>query len=80
MTHDTEFTEASQVVRTTISEHERFRRKAGLGVTEMAQRLGFSHAYVSQIESGRIRPSKRYRRAVADLFCLAEEWIFDDEQ
>lgn len=48
-----------------ISEHERLRRRAGLTVTEFARVVGFSHAYVSQIETGRLRPSSRYRSAAA---------------
>ncbi len=63
-------------VRQTISRHERFRRKAGYRVTEWARAVGFSHGYVSQVESGQVQPSRRYRKACADFLGVTEEELW----
>ena len=65
-------------VRPTISRHERFRRKAGYRVTEWARKVGFSHGYVSQVESGRVQPSARYRRACADVLGVSEAELWGE--
>ena len=59
-----------------ITEQERLRRRAGLSVTELAQRAGFSHSYVSLVEAGRLRPSARYRSAVAKVLRVPEAVVF----
>ena len=61
----------------TISEHERLRRRAGYSVTGLAQALGFTHSYVSQVEAG-LDPSARYRRAFAEHIGVAEALVFND--
>lgn len=67
-------------VRTRITRHEELRRRLGLGVTELARRVGYSHAYVSQVEGCTITPSARYRAAVATEFDVPAAIIFDDER
>jgi transcriptional regulator with XRE-family HTH domain len=60
----------------TITEHERIRRLRRLLVTEQASRTGFSHGYVSMVESGKIRPSARYRAAAAKALDVPESILF----
>ena len=62
-----------------ITEHERLRRLTHRSVTELAREIGFSHSYVSQVESGRVRPSLRYRKAVARALGMPEGVLFGDE-
>jgi ribosome-binding protein aMBF1 (putative translation factor) len=61
-----------------ITEQERLRRRAGLSVTELARRAGFSHAYVSRVEAGHLRPSARYRQAVAAVLGVPEGVVFPE--
>jgi transcriptional regulator with XRE-family HTH domain len=63
-------------VRRTISRHEELRRLHGYSVTGLAEKVGFSHPYVSRVEAGDLRPSARYRAAVADVLGLPEAAIF----
>ena len=65
-------------VRTKITRHEEFRRRGGYSVTGLATVLGFSHAYVSRIEAGDMRPSERYRRAFCRLLKVPEQLVFDE--
>jgi transcriptional regulator with XRE-family HTH domain len=51
-------------VRRAITTQEVMRRRCGFSVTELAREIGFSHAYVSRVEGGNLRPSARYRKAV----------------
>lgn len=59
-----------------ITRHEELRREAGYGTVDLAQRLGFSHSYVSQVESGACQPSPRYRRAFCQLVGASEDFAF----
>jgi transcriptional regulator with XRE-family HTH domain len=65
-------------VRRIITRHEQLRRGAGLGVTELARRIGFDHAVVSRVEGGQTRPSARYRAAVSEILGLPEVFIFEE--
>jgi transcriptional regulator with XRE-family HTH domain len=56
------------------------RRRRGFSVTGLALATGFSHAYVSRLEGGDLRPSSRYRRAVAKALALPEDVIFGAEE
>lgn len=67
-------------VRKKITAHERLRRKAGYSSTELAKALGVSQAYISRVEGGSLRPSARYREAVAALWGVPVEEIFSKEQ
>jgi transcriptional regulator with XRE-family HTH domain len=67
------------VVRREISAHEQFRRRRGYSVTGLGRALGYSHTYVSRVEGGQVKPSPRYRRAVARLLKVPEELIFGEE-
>lgn len=66
-------------VRRTISRHEELRRQLGLSVTDLAARLGYSHAWVSMVEGGQVTPSAKYRRRVAKFFRVPEEIVFPEE-
>ena len=66
-------------VRQEITRHEEFRRRRGYGVTALARAIGYSHTYVSRVEGGQVKPSPRYRRAVARLLKVPEELIFGEE-
>lgn len=55
---------------------EEVRRRCGYSVTELARQIGFSHAYVSRVEGGDLRPSPRYRVAVAGVLRVPEDVIF----
>jgi transcriptional regulator with XRE-family HTH domain len=61
-----------------VSEHERIRRRRGLSVTVMAALTGVSHAYVSQIETGRARASAKYRAAAAAALGVPENVLFPE--
>lgn len=63
-------------VRRTITAHEEIRRRCGYGVVQLARAAGFSHTYVSLVEAGRLRPSARYRAAVARALGVPPELIF----
>ena len=67
-------------VRRSITAHEEIRRRTGLTVTGLARVVGFSHAYVSRVEGRDLRPSARYREAVAQALGVPEELLFDRER
>ncbi len=54
------------------------RRRFGFNVTGLATAIGFSHAYVSRVEGGTLRPSVRYRAAVSKALGIPEELLFDE--
>jgi transcriptional regulator with XRE-family HTH domain len=62
--------------RTTITKHEEIRRQFGFTVTGLAEAVGYSHAYVSQVEGGQTTPSPKYRAAVAGLLGVPEKLLF----
>jgi transcriptional regulator with XRE-family HTH domain len=61
-----------------ITEHERLRRLIGLSVTGLADRMGYSHGYISMVEAGHSRPSARYRRAAALALGVPEMVLFPE--
>ena len=63
-------------VRQTITKHEEIRRQFGYTVTELAEAVGYSHAYVSQVEGGQTTASPRYRASVAALLGVPETLLF----
>jgi transcriptional regulator with XRE-family HTH domain len=65
-------------IRTIITDHERVRRRSGYSVTGLAKAVGFSHAYVSQIEGGDRRPSSRYRTAASLVLQVPENQLFPE--
>ena len=67
-----------RAVRRTITLHEEVRRRCGYGVVELAVAAGFSHAYVSRVEAGELRPSPRYRAAISKVLRVPEDLIFDN--
>lgn len=68
-----------QVASRPITRHEELRRAAGYGTVELADLLGgFTHSYVSQVESGRCPPSKRYRRAFCRALGVSESFAFPE--
>ena len=67
-------------VRRCITAHEEIRRRSGFTVTELARKIGFSHAYVSRVEGRGLHPSPRYRKAVAQALGVPEELLFDRER
>jgi transcriptional regulator with XRE-family HTH domain len=66
--------------RRTITAHEEIRRRCGYGVVALARAAGFSHTYVSLVEAGTLRPSTRYRKAVATVLGVPEALIFTPEK
>ena len=64
--------------RSVITPHEQLRRQAGYTGTGLARAIGFEHAYVSRVEGRQIRPSARYRRAVAGVLGVAEQLLFPE--
>jgi transcriptional regulator with XRE-family HTH domain len=68
--------EVEVAVRQTITKHEEIRRQFGYTVTELAEAVGYSHAYVSQVEGGQTAPSAKYRGAVAGLLEVPEALLF----
>jgi transcriptional regulator with XRE-family HTH domain len=68
--------EVEMAARPTITKHEEIRRQFGYTVTELAEAVGYSHAYVSQVEGGQTAPSPKYRRAVAELLEVPEVLLF----
>jgi hypothetical protein len=73
-------TEKGKTARRIISRHEEIRRRFGYSVTGLAAALEppFSHAYVSRVEGGTLKPSARYRAAVSRLLSIPEELIFEE--
>jgi transcriptional regulator with XRE-family HTH domain len=63
--------------RRAITRHEEIRRRHGYSLTGLAHELGLSHAYLSRIETRRHGASAWYREAVAAVFAVAEETLFD---
>ncbi len=66
-------------VRQTITKHEEIRRRCGHTVTELAEAVGYSHAYVSQVEGGHTRPSAKYRAVVVRFLGVPEFVLFPNE-
>lgn len=66
-------------VRHSITKHEEIRRQFGYTVTALAEAVGYSHAYVSQVEGGQT-PSPKYRAAVAGLLGVPEALLFPDSR
>lgn len=66
--------------RRSISTHEEIRRRYGYRVTDLARAVGFSHAYVSRVEGGDLRPSARYKAAVASVLSVPEAVLFPDHE
>jgi transcriptional regulator with XRE-family HTH domain len=62
--------------RQTITKHEEIRRQFGYTVTGLAEAVGYSHAYVSQVEGGQTAPSAKYRGAVTGLLGVPEALMF----
>lgn len=65
-------------VRRTITRHEEIRRQLGYTVSGLAEAVGCSHAYVSQVEGGHTNPSPKYRAAVTELFGVPEVLLFPE--
>lgn len=65
--------------RQTITQHETIRRQCGYSVTGLAKAIGYSHAYVSQVEGGKTAPSAKYRTAVCGLLGVPEFVLFPNE-
>ena len=63
-------------VRAIVTPHEHWRRLSGYTVTALAEAVGVSHAYVSQVEGGHTSPSPRYRKAVAEILGVQEQHLF----
>lgn len=66
-------------VSRTITSHEFLRRGCGYSVTGLADAVGYSHAYISQVENGRTEPSRKYRVAVAKVLQVPEKLLFPKE-
>ena len=64
--------------RPTITRHEEFRRLSGYTVTGLAEAVGYSHAYVSQVEGGQTAPSAKYKDAVVSILGVPENLLFPD--
>ena len=65
--------------RETITKHEEIRRRCGFTVTGLAEAVGYSHAYVSQVEGGQTAPSIKYRAAVVRVLGVPEFFLFPNE-
>ena len=65
-------------VRRKITPHEEIRRRCGFGVVDLARAAGYSHTYVSLVEAERLKPSPKYRAAVAAVLQVPEALIFDN--
>jgi transcriptional regulator with XRE-family HTH domain len=65
-------------VKTTISEHERYRRARGLTIAQLAAAIGRSRPYVSRVENGHDKPSASYRADVARALGVDEALIFGE--
>ncbi len=63
-------------MRRTISKHEEIRRLRGFTITALAEDIGVSRSYVSQVEGGIEKPSRRYREAAARILGVTEDLIF----
>jgi len=62
-----------------ITDHERVRRSRGQSVMDLARGTGYSHSYVSQVEGGKLRPSRAYRSAAAGFLGVPEDVLFTED-
>src|SRR5262245_52153062 len=51
------------------------RREAGWNQARLAERVGFTHAYLSLMETGKRRMPDHVRRSVASLLRLPPTWL-----
>jgi transcriptional regulator with XRE-family HTH domain len=63
-----------------ITEHERFRRVRRVSVMDQARGTGYSHSYVSQVETGKLRPSGAYRAAASRFLDVPEDLLFPEAE
>ena len=67
--------DARSAIRAALAERLRAaRERAGVSQQELAERLGVSQPMVSGAESGRVRVSERYARAVLKACGLPRDW------
>ena len=66
-------------MRSTITEHERLRRRSGRTVTGLAREMNYSHTYVSRVEGGEIPASPAYRAKYENIVGVPEDWAFNDD-
>lgn len=55
------------------------RERLGIGVRKFAGMIHVSPSHVSQVESGKTRPSDLYTSAVAQKCEVSEQWLRDGE-
>lgn len=67
-------------MRRTISKHEELRRMRGFTITALAEEIGVSRSYVSLVEGGLEKPSRRYRKAAARVLRVPDDLIFDAKE
>ena len=51
------------------------RTKQNLSQEHFAKLLGFSRAYVADIETGRTKPSRRFLEAISDHYNISLDWL-----
>ena len=55
------------------------RKEAGIGLRELARRLGVSPSLISQVETGRLAPSVGTLYAIANALGLSFDYLFRGE-
>ncbi len=55
------------------------RKARGIEQDELAQKSGFSQAYISQIENGKTNPSLKALRKIAVVFGVDEKYFFEPD-
>jgi transcriptional regulator with XRE-family HTH domain len=61
-----------------ISNLEVERRRAGMTIKKLADKMGISGSLVSQIENGVRKPYPKFRRQASEILGVPEELLFDD--
>lgn len=59
-----------------ITKLEVERRRAGLTIKELAEKMGISASLVNQIEKGTRRPYPKFRREAAQILGVPEDQLF----
>jgi len=54
---------------------KQFRARKGLTLKEMGLRLGYSYVYLSDIERGKVKPSREFLEKIKEVFNISSDYI-----
>lgn len=56
------------------------RKERNISMRQLGEKIGMSHAYISQIESGERRCSLKTLEKIADFFSIDKSYFFHEEE